>query len=108
MSIIAIALIFSGLQGGIPAEKHSVQSKGIVEIDARFVPIISDSGERFSDSGYALAKHIVQIRSQGSLVYIDYIYTAGPGRGGSGAGPCCVSITYEYAAGKFSKSYFAR
>ena len=108
MSIIAIALIFSGLSGGASAEKHRVQPTGIVEIDARFVPLISDSEKRFSDSGYSLAKHIVQIRSQGSLVYIDYIYTAGPSRGGSGAGPCCVSITYEYAAGKFSKSYFAR
>jgi hypothetical protein len=83
------------------------RSEKTVEIEARFVPMISDSGDRFIKSGFSLDGHVVQIRSEKLSTYIDYIYLNGPSRGGN-TEDCCVSITYEYSNGKFVMSYFAR
>lgn len=107
MNILLVAAMLLSTQSGAAVEKYEDQSEQTIEIDARFIPIISDSGKRFSKSGYSLSEHVVQIRTKGPVVYIDYIYNSGQSRGGS-TGACCVSITYEYVAGKFSKSYFAR
>jgi hypothetical protein len=108
MNVLAIALAFSALEGSRPMETYQTHSITTAEIDANILPLMSDSIKRFSKAGYSLVDHVIQIRSEGPLTYISYIYKSGPSRGGSGPRPCCVSITYEYEAGKFIKSYFAR
>lgn len=108
MNAILVALMLLGAQNFSPSNEGGVQPVDVAKFDARLVSIISDSEKRFSGSGYLISGHVVQIRMRDPVVYVDYMYTSGPGRGGSGAGACCVSITYEYVAGKFNKSYFAR